>query len=352
VEDEGAITVPARLLTEFVAAVERQGALAALAECQPFTLTLAYRPVCDWLATPFLRRRIAAMPPARRADLAYLLPELADDETAQPSAPLPLANWQRQRLYETLTHLFLAPGEPLLLALDNAQWCDQETLDWLHYLLCATPAARLLIIGAFSRLELRPHDPVARLQPRLQQSHLVSQVTLSPLSENGVAALGQALCGQPLDAMLVSALYQVTEGNPRYVLAALPMLSLGVANAALTERIAVSLLTTADVQATVQLYLAPLSTVAQTVMGLAALLGHTFGYELLATAALIDQEALLLALDELLQQGIVADVDGGGYTFCHALLQQAALATLSSAKRLLWQKRITHARQQLAQGGE
>jgi hypothetical protein len=57
-------------------------------------------------------------------------------------------------------------------------------------------------------------------------------------------------------------------------------------------------------------------------------------------------------LDELLAQGIVADVDGGGYTFCHALLQQAALATLSSAKRLLWQKRITHARQQLAQGGE
>jgi DNA-binding SARP family transcriptional activator len=341
-----------RLLTEFVAAVERQGALVALAECQPFTLTLAYRPVRDWLATPFLRRRIAAMPPARRADLAYLLPELADDETAQSSAPLPLANWQRQRLYETLTHLFLAPGEPLLLALDNAQWCDQETLDWLHYLLCATPAARLLIIGAFSRLELRPHDPVARLQPRLQQSHLVSQVTLSPLSENGVAALGQALCGQPLDAMLVSALYQVTEGNPRYTLAALPMLSLGVANAALTERIAVSLLTSADVQATVQLYLAPLSTVAQTVMGLAAFLGRTFGYELLAAAALIDQEALLLALDELLQQGIVADVDGGGYTFCHALLQQAALATLSSAKRLLWQKRMTHARQQLAQGGE
>jgi DNA-binding SARP family transcriptional activator len=341
-----------RLLTEFVAAVERQGAPVALAECQPFTLTLAYRPVRDWLATPFLRRRIASLPPARRADLAYLLPELADNEAAQLSAPAPLANWQRQRLYETLTHLFLAPGEPLLLALDNAQWCDQETLDWLHYLLCATPAARLLIIGAFSRLELRPHDPVARLQPRLQQSHLVSQVTLSPLSENGVAALGQALCGQPLDAALVRALYQVTEGNPRYTLAALPTLPLGVADAALTERIAVSLLTSADVQATVPLYLAPLSTVAQTVMGLAALLGRTFDYELLAAAALIDQEALLLALDELLAQGIMADVDGGGYTFCHALLQQAALATLSSAKRLLWQKRITHARQQLAQGGE
>ena len=236
--------------------------------------------------------------------------------------------------------------------LDNAQWCDQETLDWLHYLLCATPAARLLIVGAFSRLELRPHDPVARLQPRLQQSHLVSQVTLPPLSQNGVAALGQALCGQPLDAALVNALYQVTEGNPRFVLAALPTLPLGMADAALTERIAVSLLTAADVQATVQLYVAPLSPVAQTVMGLAALLGRTFGYELLAAAALIDQEALLLALDELLRQGIIVDADEDGYAFAHALLQQAALATLSSAKRLLWQKRITHARQQLAQGGE
>ncbi len=340
-----------RLLTEFVAAVERQGAPVALTACQPFTLTIAYRPLLDWLATPLLRRRIAALPPARRADLLYLLPEL-DDAEARPVAPAPLANWQRQRLYETLTQLFLAPGEPLLLALDNAQWCDQETLDWLHYLLCTAPTARLLIVGAFSALELRPHDPVARLRPRLQQSHLVTQVALSPLSQNGVAVLGEALCGQPLATAQLAALYQATEGNPRYVLAALPTLPLGLADAALTERIAVSLLKSADVQATMQLYFAPLSAEAQAVVGLAASAGRIFGYDLLVAAALTDQEVLLLALDELLQWEIVADLDGDRYIFCHVLLQQAALATLSSAKRLLWRKRIAQARQQLEQADD
>jgi DNA-binding SARP family transcriptional activator len=338
-----------RLLTEFVAAVERQGVPVALAECQPFTLTIAYCPLRDWLATPLLRRRIAALPPAHRADLAYLLPELGDAE-ARPATLTPLENWQRQRLYETLTQLFLAQGEPLLLALDNAQWCDQETLDWLHYLLCATPAARLLIVGAFSRLELRPQDPVTRLLPRLQQSHLVTQLALPPLSHSGVAALGNALCGQPLAAAQLNALVQATEGNPRYVLAALPTLPLALADTGLTDHIAVSLLKSADIQATVQLYFAPLSPEAQAVVGLAALAGRTFSYDLLAAAALLDQDALLLALDELLQQTIVVDVDGEKYAFGHALLQQAALATLSSAKRRLWQQRLAQARQQLAQG--
>ncbi|MCE7983069.1 MAG: hypothetical protein DYG89_17940 [Caldilinea sp. CFX5] len=339
-----------RLLTEFVAAAERQGASVALTVCQPFTLTMAYRPLLDWLATPLLRRRLAALTPARRAELAYLLPELAD--AAQPISPAPLEPWQRQRLYETLAQLFLAHSEPLLLALDNAQWCDQETLDWLHYLLCATPTARLLIVGAFSPLELRPHDPVARLQPRLQSSQLVTQVALPPLSQHGVAALGEALRGQALDPALLPPLFQVTEGNPRYVLAALPLLPRSGDGNAAAEAITAGLLRAPDVQATLQRYFASLSAEAQAVAGLAAAIGRTFSCDLLVVAALSDQEALFLALDELLQHGLLADADAAQYTFCHALLQQAALATLSSAKRLLWQKRIAGARQQLEQRGE
>ena len=335
-----------RLLTEFVASLERQGLPVVVAHCQPYTLTMDYMPLLAWLATPLLRRRLATLAPARRADLAFLLPDLADAQTA-PVAAAPPESRQRQRLYDTLAHLFLAADEPILLALDNAQWCDQETLAWLHYLLGAMPTAKLLIVGAFSHLELRPHDPVARLQPRLQRSRLVTELPLGPLTQAGVAQLGQALTGRPLPVPVAASLYQATAGNPCYVSEALQTIPLDDVTLQSPVRIAHLLLTLPVVQATVQPFLAALSAGAQEVMGLAAVIGGVFSFALLAAVALTSHETLLLALDELLQQAILLDAEDDGYTFRHFLLQQAAYASLSSAKRRLWQQRVAQARQQL-----
>ena len=41
----------------------------------------------------------------------------------------------------------LAAPQPLLLLIDDLQWCDQETLEWLQFLLRVDPQQRLLIIG-------------------------------------------------------------------------------------------------------------------------------------------------------------------------------------------------------------
>lgn len=343
-----------RLLTEFVASVERQGLAALIAECQPFTLTMAYATLLTWLRTPLLRRRLTALAPARRADLAPLLPELSDEPTASPTLAM-LESWQRQRMYETLALLFvgeafLAQTEPLLLALDNAQWCDQGTLDWLHYLIVATPTARLFIVGAFSPLELRPHYPVARLQPRLQQSHLVTEVRLAPLTPNGVAALGQALTGEPLSAVAIAQLYQVTEGNPLYLMEALRALQVDDQRLQESDHITNTLLQSLLVQAALQSFLGNLSAEAQDIVGLAATIGYTFCFDLLASAALVSHEPLLLALDELLQKQILCDTEADGYRFTRYLLQQAVYSNLSSAKRRLWQARVTAAQQQLRQG--
>lgn len=338
-----------RLLNEFVTSVERQGLATVAAQCQPFTLTVAYAPLLAWLRTPLLRRRLAALSPSRRADLAPLLPEWAGGAET-PAPPAPLESWQRQRLYETLAHLFLAQDEPLLLALDNAHWCDQGTLDWLHYLLAATPTARLLIVGAFSPLALRPHYPVARLQPHLQQSQLVTEVRLAPLTAAGVAALGLALTGQPLSTMTTAHLNQVTEGNPLYLLEALRALPVVDQTAGQVESLTLVLLGSLLIQAILQLFFADLSAEAQEIAGLAATIGYTFRFDLLALAALITYEPLLLALDELLHSQIIRDADGDGYAFTHYLLQQAAHRSLSSAKRRLWQERVAWARQQLQQG--
>ncbi len=43
--------------------------------------------------------------------------------------------WQRHRFFEGLARALLAVGRPMLLVLDNVQWCDQETLAFLTFCL-------------------------------------------------------------------------------------------------------------------------------------------------------------------------------------------------------------------------
>ena len=335
-----------RLLTEFRSSVERHGMATIAIRCHPFTRTIAYAPLLEWLRTPALRRRIMSLVPVWRNELVRLLPELQTEELAL-SLPLPPFENRvenRQHLYEALTHLCLAPAAPLLLVIDDLQWCDQATIDWLHYLLHNTPTAKLLLVGTLAALELRPHYPLTTWWPRLQQGRLLSEIRLAPLTQAGVAALGRALAGEPLAETMSGALYQVTAGNPLYVVEAMRTAMLPQ-----PDDIAGALLQSPIVQATFQVYFAPLSAQAHDLLGLAATIGHNFTLDLLASATLLNRETLLLALDELLQRTIVRDHGARAYTFCHPLLQKAAYALLTSAKRRLWQERLTRKRSLQAQ---
>lgn len=335
-----------RLLTEFTLHVERQGWPVIALRCHPFTLEIAYAPLLDWVRSAIPRRRIATLAPLWRNELARLLPDLELEATSPPltSPPLTSPLESGQRLYEALTHLCLPSTEPLLLVIDDVQWCDQATIGWLYYLLHTTPGARLLLVATLSPLELRPHYPLTIWRSRLQQCRLATEFPLSPLTAPGVAALGSAILGEPLSATASAALYEATEGNPLYVGEALRSGALPPPDA-----ISATLLQSPIVQATLQLATVPLSAAAQELLGLAAAIGRSFTLDLLAAATLLPREALLLALDELLRRAIVCDDGVARYRFVYDLWQKAAYAALTSARQQLWQERVVQARRQLGQ---
>ncbi len=53
--------------------------------------------------------------------------------------------WQRHRFFEGLARALLAVGRPLLLVLDNMQWCDQETLAFITFCLGLADGAQVLV---------------------------------------------------------------------------------------------------------------------------------------------------------------------------------------------------------------
>ena len=78
--------------------------------------------------------------------------------------------WQRQRFFQVLGRAVLGAtvadagqpeavavgnaARPLLLFLDDVQWCDRDTLDWLHFLtrLCLRPTSCMVSESAPIRM--------------------------------------------------------------------------------------------------------------------------------------------------------------------------------------------------------
>ena len=67
------------------------------------------------------------------------------------------------RLHEALTRAVLGTGAPQLLWIEDLQWCDRDTLEWLHYLLRFDEQARLLVLGTLRPEEVLSDQPIAVL---------------------------------------------------------------------------------------------------------------------------------------------------------------------------------------------
>ncbi|MEZ4610155.1 MAG: hypothetical protein R2838_07885 [Caldilineaceae bacterium] len=85
----------------------------------------------------------------------------------------------------------------------------------------------------------------------------------------------------------------------------------------------------AAVYALLQARLARLSTVAQEVAGLAAVIGRAFGFDLLVQAGHGSEDDVVQALEELWARRIVQEAGQGAYDFSHDRLRDVAYAELS-----------------------
>lgn len=143
---------------------------------------LAYAPVVQWLRTEDLREGLSTLDDVWLTEVARLMPELlVEQPDLAPPGPL-TESWQRQRLFEALARAVLGGGQPLLL-LDDLQWGDRETLEWLHYLLRFDRRARLLIVGAVRPEETGGEHPLGWLVPELRRRGQPVEIGLGRLDE-------------------------------------------------------------------------------------------------------------------------------------------------------------------------
>lgn len=312
-----------RLVTEVADLARRQGAVVAATQCFGSEGRLALAPVADWLRHPAVQPGLATLADTWRAEVGRLVP--AHAERAAEAGAMADA-WQRHRFFEGLARALLAAGRPTLLVLDNAQWCDQETLTFITFCLRLSPGARLLVAGTVR--DDPGDDPAVRAwTDTMRSAGLLTEIPLGPFEPADTASLAEAIAGRPLPAAEATLLQAATGGFPLYVVEAMRG-AIGPAGR-----------TAGHLTSVLRDRLEQASAAARDVAGLAAAVGTDFTLDLLTEASDLEADLVVTAVDELWRRRIMREF-GAGYDFAHDLLREAAYAQVSRPKRWLLHRRV------------
>jgi PAS domain S-box-containing protein len=153
-----------------------------------------------------------------------LVPELKliiGEQPPVPDLPPQDAQGRFQLVFRRFIGVFARPEHPLALFLDDLQWLDAATLDFLEDLLTQPDVNHLMLIGAYRNNEVDSTHPLwRRLEAIRQTGATVHDIVLAPLARED---LGQLIvdslhceleCATPL-AQLVQ---EKTGGNPFFVI--------------------------------------------------------------------------------------------------------------------------------------
>jgi class 3 adenylate cyclase/predicted ATPase len=250
-------------------------------------------------------------------DSAALIADLLGLDGAARYGPLDLTSQaQRVRTLDALVDqlLGLDARQPVLVVLEDAHWIDPTTLEMIEQGLDRIAAARVLLL-----VTSRPDQ-----QPELAAHPHVTRLTLNRLDRGGVEAIVARLGGDRLPTETIGAIIARTDGVPLFV-EELTKAVLEIGETTIPASLHDSLNARLD-------RIPEVKEVAQ----VAACIGREFSFSLLAAVADRPEAELASALDKLVSSELIfrrGAAPDAGYTFKHALVQDAAYQSLLKAKR-------------------
>jgi predicted ATPase/DNA-binding CsgD family transcriptional regulator len=242
-------------------------------------------------------------------EFARLLPELG------PAGPEAISEANRGHLFDLVTGLFerLSAGPPLVLVIEDLHWADRSTRDLIRFMVRSARTARALLIGTYRSDELHRGHPLRSFLGELDRVRVVERLELDRFDRDGTAAILGHLLGREPTAALVDNIYSRAQGNAFFI-EELAACHDEVAACPMPDSVRDLLLNRVD----------QLAEPAQRVLRIAAAGGLRISHRLLAEVAGLPEAELEEALRAAVAaQLVVAQPDGDGYEFRHALVREA-----------------------------
>jgi class 3 adenylate cyclase len=231
----------------------------------------------------------------------------------------------------------LSRQQPLILAIDDLHWADQPTRELAEGMLELTDRSPLLIAFAF-RADLPSEGSRFRLHALEHYAHRALELPLRPLSNAAAEELLHMLMPEGLDPRAGAALVKRAEGNPLYLEELLRSLieGGGLERQRRTWALTVSpaALVPPALEGLLMSRIDHLPEGPRRLAQIAAVVGRSFPARVLERV--YGSEDFDKDLSVLLRAHFVRELRRYPdlvYTFKHGLLQEAALATLTPARR-------------------
>ncbi len=260
-----------------------------------------------------------------------------------------LLDYLRTTAVDTAVELFLKQStrRPTLLLIDDLQWADVDTLEWLNRLISACQETarewgdhQLMLLVAS-----RPQGGTSTPPPPVG-----NVLSLSPLSDLACRDLIQRLLpGRGLNLSLIKRLGQESGGNPFYLMEAVRGL---VQSGQLVRQNGTWQLTRPvdqveipqSVEGLVMASLDALDPAARSVLQHASVIGIHFSYHLLS--AIIPAQDLDDRLTDLEQRGLITRISGDGtersFAFAQSMVREVAYRSILRKTRRELHDRIAH----------
>jgi tetratricopeptide (TPR) repeat protein/transcriptional regulator with XRE-family HTH domain len=335
-----------RLMRELSGYARSRGLQTLATRCYEIERAMPYQPVIDLvtqaveLASPAALQKLA---PVSLAEIAALVPAVAE-RVAVPHLSSDFPEARRARLFRAVAQLFeaLAGGRQVVVMVDDVQWADDASAQFLHFLARQAASQPLLLLCAYRDEALQTEEQLAVLVASLRREAHARHMPLARLQLADTRALLEGFG----DAELAARLHRETEGNPFFLTSMLHALREGE----IAVGVAGELPLPDALLASVRGRLAHVPAEARPTLDVAAVLGRHFDFDTLLAVTREPEERLLSALEALVARRLLREDAGEGfYDFSHDKVREVAYRDIGAARRMLLHRAVAEA---LERGGE
>jgi DNA-binding CsgD family transcriptional regulator/Mrp family chromosome partitioning ATPase len=333
-----------RLVRELSAALAEEGTTVLYGDCDA-VVGSPYAPFATALTE--LVRAGGVTPPvldglgSSTVDLARLVPELDMRPARSKRRSSSDADAERLRLHTAVTELLVGVSteSPVLLVLEDLHWADSSTLLLVRHLVRSGAAARMLIVATFRDTEADVAAELSEALVDVYRTEGVVRIRLGGLADGELAEFIRLASGAEPTTELTETVRDLTGGNAFLVtelwreLVDEDAVSVGVTGVRLV-RPASELGTPATVREVANQRLQRLSPSTIGLLELAAVAGADFELATIRHAEVLEEGALLDAIDEAVHAGLIVERPGRGlaYRFTHELVRRAVVGRLSASR--------------------